>query len=62
MKVTLNIVCQIANNAEHQIVFDINDEILKEYQVSDYDELIDLLYSAREEWYECDEEWENLGG
>jgi len=63
MKVTLNITCHIANNANHQIIFDINDEVLKEHDTSDSDELVDLLYSTIEQWYEYDEEtWENLGG
>ena len=62
MKVTLNIVCRIANNIEQQIIFDINDEILKVYDISDYDELLDLIESKTEQWYEYNEEWENLGG
>ena len=62
MKITLNIVCRIANNIEQQIIFDINDEILKLYNISDYDELLDLIESKTERWYEYNEEWENLGG
>jgi hypothetical protein len=62
MKITLNIVCRIANNIEQQIIFDINDEILKVYDISDYDELLDLIESKTERWYEYNEEWENLGG
>jgi hypothetical protein len=62
VKITLNIVCRIANNIEQQIIFDINDEILKLYDISDYDELLDLIESKTERWYEYNEEWENLGG
>jgi hypothetical protein len=36
--------------------------ILKVYDISDYDELLDLIESKTEQWYEYNEEWENLGG
>ena len=58
MKVVLHIVCNVATNSDHKIVLDIDDKIWEDYDISDYDELCDLLDDKTEQYYEYEGEGE----
>ncbi len=61
MKVTFVITCHIAKNPVQKIVFDIDDEILKEHEITDNDELSELIYSTKEEYHEYEYDLDESG-